>query len=97
MPVCGSASMATSSEPRVLQLWIGETQAFPATGGRPAGNYYGEYRIGGTSLASPLFAAMIALADQASGRTLGFANPIRALVRPAQARVLTFCAPWCMC
>jgi subtilase family serine protease len=37
--------------------------------------HYSEYRIGGTSLASPLFAGMMALADQAAGRHHGFANP----------------------
>jgi hypothetical protein len=37
--------------------------------------HYGEYRIGGTSLASPLFAGMMALADQAAGKRHGFANP----------------------
>jgi subtilase family serine protease len=40
---------------------------------------YGEYRIGGTSLSSPLLAGMIALADQAAhaqGKgNIGFANP----------------------
>lgn len=66
--------VAMDADPQTGML-IGETQAFPATGGRPAGNFYGEYRIGGTSLASPLFAGMMALADQASGRTIGFANP----------------------
>ncbi|HSP65550.1 MAG TPA: S53 family peptidase [Candidatus Deferrimicrobium sp.] len=66
--------VAMDADPQTGML-IGETQAFPATGGRKAGNYYGEYRLGGTSLASPLFAGMMALADQASGRTIGFANP----------------------
>ncbi|MCW2992655.1 MAG: serine protease, partial [Conexibacter sp.] len=37
--------------------------------------HYGEYRIGGTSLSSPLFAGMMALADQAAGAPHGFANP----------------------
>jgi hypothetical protein len=37
--------------------------------------HYAEYRIGGTSLASPLFAGMMALADQAAGQHHGFANP----------------------
>jgi subtilase family serine protease len=37
--------------------------------------HYGEYRIGGTSLASPLFAGVMALADQAAGTPHGFANP----------------------
>ena len=36
---------------------------------------YGEYRIGGTSLSSPLFAGFMALADQAAGAPHGFANP----------------------
>jgi hypothetical protein len=36
---------------------------------------YGEYRIGGTSLSSPLFAGVMALADQAAGKRHGFANP----------------------
>jgi subtilase family serine protease len=36
---------------------------------------FGQYRIGGTSLASPLFAGMMALADQAAGKHHGFANP----------------------
>ena len=48
---------------------VGETQAF---GNGPR---YAEYRIGGTSLSCPLFAAIMALADQASGSHHGFANP----------------------
>ncbi len=48
----------------------GQTQTFPDGSVR-----YGEYRIGGTSLASPLFAGVMALADQAAGRPHGFANP----------------------
>jgi subtilase family serine protease len=36
---------------------------------------FGQYRIGGTSLASPLFAGVMALADQAAGKPHGFANP----------------------
>jgi subtilase family serine protease len=36
---------------------------------------YSEYRIGGTSLASPVFAGIMAIADQAAGRAHGFANP----------------------
>jgi subtilase family serine protease len=49
---------------------VGETQTFP-TGVR-----YGEYRIGGTSLSSPIFAGIMALADQAAGHDLGFINPL---------------------
>ncbi|MEV6110179.1 S53 family peptidase [Streptomyces sp. NPDC051940] len=50
---------------------VGQTQQFPD------GSYqYSEYRIGGTSLAAPVIAAVQALAQQASGGTpLGFANP----------------------
>ncbi len=54
-------------------LKIGETQAFET--GEPLVRY-GEYRLGGTSLASPLFAGVMALADQAAGGALGFVNPL---------------------
>jgi subtilase family serine protease len=36
---------------------------------------YGEFRIGGTSLSCPLFAGIMALADQRVGLAHGFANP----------------------
>jgi subtilase family serine protease len=48
---------------------IGQTQSFP--------NHttsYSEYRIGGTSLSSPIFAGLMALADQKLGHPHGFAN-----------------------
>jgi subtilase family serine protease len=48
----------------------GETQTFP--NGR---RRYGEYRIGGTSLSSPLFAGIMALADQRAHFHHGFGNP----------------------
>ncbi|MDQ2721714.1 MAG: protease pro-enzyme activation domain-containing protein [Actinomycetota bacterium] len=48
---------------------IGETQTFPD------GAYYDEYRIGGTSLASPLMAGTMAVADQLDGFHHGFSNP----------------------
>jgi subtilase family serine protease len=48
---------------------VGETQTFPDGSAR-----YSEYRIGGTSLASPMFAAIMAIADQVAGRPHGFAN-----------------------
>ncbi len=51
-------------------MLVGETQVFPN------GTYYDEYRIGGTSLASPLFAGEMAVADQAAGGSLGFVNPL---------------------
>jgi subtilase family serine protease len=50
-------------------MLIGETQAFPD------GTYYDQYRIGGTSLASPLFAGMTALAFQNAGGGRGLLNP----------------------
>jgi subtilase family serine protease len=37
--------------------------------------HYGEYRIGGTSVSSPLFAGMMAIADQIAGHPHGFVNP----------------------
>jgi len=48
---------------------VGETQVFAE------GTHYAEYRIGGTSLSSPLFAAVMAIADQRAGFAHGFANP----------------------
>jgi subtilase family serine protease len=50
-------------------LLVGETQVFPN------GTHYGEYRIGGTSLASPLMAGVMAVADDAAGFAHGFVNP----------------------
>jgi subtilase family serine protease len=52
-------------------MLVGETQVFPH-GGKVA---YGEYRIGGTSLAAPLFAGMTALTVQHAGGGLGQLNP----------------------
>jgi subtilase family serine protease len=50
-------------------MLVGQTQTFSD------GVSYDEYRIGGTSLSSPLFAGVMALADQAAGTAHGFANP----------------------
>jgi len=50
-------------------MLVGETQTFPD------GVYYDTYRIGGTSVASPLFAGVVARADQTAGTPLGFLNP----------------------
>jgi subtilase family serine protease len=61
--------IAMEADPTTGML-IGETQVFPD------GVYYAQYRIGGTSLASPLFAGIVALADQAAGTSLGFLNPV---------------------
>jgi len=49
---------------------VGQTQTFPDGSVR-----YSEYRIGGTSLSSPIMAGIMALADQAKGSPHGFANP----------------------
>ena len=50
-------------------MLIGQTQTFSD------GVYYDEYRLGGTSLASPLYAGQTALASQHAGGRLGFLNP----------------------
>ncbi|MER6524535.1 S53 family peptidase [Streptomyces sp. NPDC001508] len=50
---------------------VGQTQTFPDGTAQ-----YGEYRIGGTSLAAPVIAAVQALAQEArGGKAIGFANP----------------------
>ena len=66
--------IAMDADPTTGML-VGETQDFelPSVWG-PAGVHYGEYRIGGTSLASPLLAGAQAIAQQGHGR-IGFANP----------------------
>lgn len=61
--------VAAVGDPQTGYL-VGQTQSFPN------GNYYDEYRIGGTSLSSPIFAGLMALADQAAGSPHGFANPL---------------------
>ncbi len=69
--------VAMDADPTTGML-IGETQDF-ALSSRfgPAGTHYGEFRIGGTSLASPLYAGMQAVAQQASRvRRIGFATPL---------------------
>jgi subtilase family serine protease len=50
-------------------MLVGQTQRFP-----DGTDKYDEYRIGGTSLASPLYAGMFALAVQKHGE-YGLANP----------------------
>lgn len=49
---------------------MGMTQTFPD------GVRYGEFREGGTSLASPLMAGVQAVVQQGAGQRLGFANPL---------------------
>jgi subtilase family serine protease len=57
-------------------MLIGITQNFPlSTAFGAAGVHYGEYRVGGTSLSSPLLAGI--QADAQPGRSrIGFANPL---------------------
>ena len=50
-------------------MLVGETQQFPD------GTYYDQYRIGGTSVASPLLAGVLARVDQTRRFPIGFANP----------------------
>ncbi|MFF0225559.1 protease pro-enzyme activation domain-containing protein [Streptomyces sp. NPDC004629] len=51
---------------------VGQTQTLPDGSAR-----YSEYRIGGTSLAAPVIAAVQALAQEArGGKAIGFANPV---------------------
>jgi subtilase family serine protease len=51
-------------------MLVGETQKFPN------GTFYDQYRIGGTSVASPLLAGVVARADEARGDSVGFLNPV---------------------
>jgi subtilase family serine protease len=62
--------IAAFADPNTGYL-IGETQTFPDGTVK-----YSEYRIGGTSLSSPIMAGIMALADQAAGHPHGFANPL---------------------
>jgi subtilase family serine protease len=68
-PMRAVPDVAADADPTTGML-IGQTQAFPN------GVYWDTYRIGGTSLACPLFAGMMALADQVAGAPHGFANPL---------------------
>jgi len=49
---------------------IGQSQSLPNGSVR-----YSEYRTGGTSLSTPLFAGVVAVSDQVKGGSLGFLNP----------------------
>lgn len=64
-------------------MLIGETQRYP--NGKAI---FSEYRIGGTSVASPLMAGMTALASQHAGGRLGFLNP--AIYNQARTHAGTF-------
>jgi subtilase family serine protease len=58
---------------------VGQTQTFPD------GVRYDEYRLGGTSLSSPLMAGIMALADQHNGGPHGFVNPVLYALRGSAA------------
>lgn len=61
---------------------VGETQTAP-----DGSQVYDEYRIGGTSLSSPLYAGMLALAEQKAGHEFGLANPLLYATRAASSDV----------
>ncbi len=61
--------VAMDADPTTGML-VGITQTYP-----DGSVHYGEYRIGGTSLASPLFTGMIALTLQSAGGGVGLLNP----------------------
>ena len=61
---------AADGDPNTGYL-VGQTQTFPNGKVR-----YSEYRLGGTSLSSPLVAGIMALANQYAGHDLGFVNPL---------------------
>jgi len=67
-PMRVEPDISTEADPATGML-VGETQTFPN------GVYYDQYRIGGTSLASPLLGGAIARADGAAGHPFGFLNP----------------------
>jgi len=62
--------VAALGDPNTGML-VGETQTFP-----DGSQKYDEYRLGGTSLSSPLYAGMFALAEQQAGHEFGLANPV---------------------
>ena len=59
---------------------IGQTQTFPD------GVYYDQYRIGGTSLSSPLLAGIMAVSDSLGGFHHGFINPVIYRAGPSAIR-----------
>lgn len=60
--------VAMNGDPNTGML-VGESQTYP-----DGSVHYGQYRVGGTSLASPLFAGMTALLEQHAGGPLGLLN-----------------------
>ncbi len=68
-PMRAVPDIAMDGDPNTGFL-VGETQVFPD------GTYWDQYRIGGTSLSSPLLAGVVAVASQAHHHPLGFINPL---------------------
>jgi subtilase family serine protease len=68
-PMRAVPDIAMPADPNTGMI-VGETQQFPD------GTYWDQYRIGGTSLASPLLAGVVAVANQEAGHPLGFINPL---------------------
>ncbi|HWD85124.1 MAG TPA: S53 family peptidase [Solirubrobacteraceae bacterium] len=68
-PMRVEPDISMDADPATGEL-IGQYQTFPD------GSYYDQYRLGGTSLATPLFAGLLANAIQAHGGTgFGLVNP----------------------
>ncbi len=75
---CGARAVpdiAMDADPTTGML-VGETQSFGAQTVWGKGTKYGEFRIGGTSLASPLLAGLNASGQQGRSARIGFANPL---------------------
>jgi subtilase family serine protease len=70
VPMRAVPDIAMDGDPQTGFL-VGQSQTFP-----DGSIQYSEYRIGGTSLASPLMAGLIAVYDQAFQGSLGFLNPL---------------------
>jgi subtilase family serine protease len=69
-PMRSVPDVAAIADPNTGFL-VGQTQAFP-----DGTSKYSEYRSGGTSLSSPVYAGLVAIAQQRAGHNLGFANPL---------------------
>jgi subtilase family serine protease len=73
VPLRVEPDISMDADPQTGML-IGLTETFPTqTGGTKTA--YGQFKEGGTSLASPLLAGVIADTDQVAGVSLGFLNP----------------------
>ena len=94
VPTPGRAvpDVALDGDPTTGML-VGETQTFSN------GIYYDTYRIGGTSVSCPLFAGIMALADQRTGHPHGFVNPLFYALAGTRAYrdIVNPPAPWPRC